>query len=1406
MTRTPADRTTRRERPARARRTRTPLFPQLLATAVERDPAREAVRFEGRSLTYAQLDERSSKLARVLIARGLGPGDYVAVSIPRSIESVLSVWAVVKTGAAFVPVDPNYPDDRIRHMVGTSGVAVGLTVASARSRLPETVQWLVVDDADTAATVDSQSGEPVAYSDRVRTLRADDCAYVIYTSGSTGVPKGVMVTHGGLNNLLTEQQRVLGASGESRVMHFATPSFDTSLFELLLTLGASATMVIVPTGIVGGAELEDLIATERVTHVVGTPSMLASVDPSGLDSVEMGLVGGEVCPPELVQRWGTARFHNAYGPTETTIITNISPVLAPGDPVTIGGPIPGVQSYVLDARLQPVPVGVAGELYLAGPELARGYIGQPAMTAERFVADPVGGGRMYRTGDVVRWIVRDGNRDIEYLGRSDSQVKLRGFRVELGEIDTVLSAHPSADFVATVVRELASGDQALVSYVLPTSADGFDADALLAHARQALPRHMVPSALVQIDSIPLTPVGKLDTAALPDPVFETREYRAPQTDAERRVADAVADVLGLDSVGLDDDFFELGGNSLLAAKLAGRLGAAFDRRVQVKTLFEVSGIADLAAALDAESGAAPYVPLEPQPRGDRIPLSLAQQRMWFLNRFEPESTAYNIPVALRLSGDLDHTVLADAVRDLVARHEVLRTVYPEFDGVGHQVVLPAAEVAVDLEPVPVPEADIAAVVAEFVAAPFDVTADVPVRVRLFRLAPAEHVLVLSLHHISADGYSLAPLTRDVMTAYLARSGDAAPAWRPLAVQYADYALWQRRVLGNEADAESVVAQQIAYWTDQLAGAPDVLELPTDRPRPAVQSVAGGQVPVQVPVEVHRAVAELAQQTNATTFMVVHAAWAVLLSRLSGSDDITVGTPIAGRGEPELDDLIGMFVNTLALRTPVDRGETFADFVARVRATDLGAFAHADVPFERLVEVLDPVRSTAHHPVFQVGLSFQNLERTEFELPGLALSAVELEHHTSQFDLHLIVGDTFDDAEEPAGIVGSLTYASALFDETTAQTIADRFARVLADLVAEPQQPVGDGALLDDAEHSAVLTAGTGPRHDVTAATLPDLFAEQVRVRPESPAVVADDVTWTYGEFGARVFRLARHLIASGVGPDSRVVLAMPRSVELLVAMYAVSAAGGAYVPIDPDQPAERVAYLFDLADAALVLTDGATDVPSTTAPIVDVTAVDTSVYAADPVSDAERVSALRGGHAAYVIFTSGSTGRPKGVAVPHSAVVNQLVWKRDAFGLGASDAVLLKTAATFDLSVWEFWSASVSGGVTVVARAGGQQDPEYLTALIADHGVTTLHTVPTMLEALMTVGDGTLSPSVRQVLAIGEALPADLAQRFRKTNSATLVNLYGPAEAAVSVTAHVVSAADRVSVPIGVPEWNTGVR
>ncbi|GAB2626438.1 amino acid adenylation domain-containing protein [Prescottella soli] len=1398
----------RRERPARRNRSRSTTLPQLLAAAVERDPSATALVCGDRTRSYEDLDAWSSRLARVLIERGVGPGDLVAVAVHRSIESVSSVWGVAKSGAAFVPVDPNYPADRVAHMVTDSGVVVGLTTAEARESLPDTVEWLVLGD-EFDRLLAERSADPVTFADRTRTLTDADPAYVIYTSGSTGKPKGVVVTQAGLGDFCAEQVRRYQLTPQSRTLHFASPSFDASVLELLLAIGAGSTMVIAPPTVYGGDDLAELIATQRVTHGFVTPAALASVDPAGLDTFCDVVVGGETCPPDLVARWAAPgrRFFNGYGPTETTIMTAISDPLAPGEPITIGGPTQGMSLVVLDDRLRPAPVGVAGELYVWGPGVARGYHDRFALTAERFVACPFGepGQRMYRTGDVVRW---NTNQQIEYVGRSDFQVKIRGFRIELGEIDAAFADHDDVDFAATVAHESTTGSKVLVSYVHPVAGRRVDTAALIEFVGRSLPRHMVPATVMVLDEIPLTPVGKLDRQALPAPVFEAREFRAPTTAAEDLVASVFADILDTPRVGLDDDFFELGGNSLIATQVVSRLSAAVGAQIPVRAVFEASTVEALAAHVADASGGDARPALVAGERPERIPLSLAQQRMWFLNRLEPDSAVNNIPIAVRLSGDLDVAALRAAVLDLIARHESLRTVYPDRSGVGHQVILPVGQPlpGVDLEPVAVRADDVAARVVAVATSRFDVSDEVPLRVRLFAVSPTEHVLALSVHHIAADGSSMGPLVRDVITAYTARAAGAPPQWAPLPVQYADYALWQRNVLGAETDPQSLLSRQIAFWQERLAGVPDQLDLPTDHPRPAHQSYAGATVGADVDAATHRALVELGRVHNASPFMVMHAALTVLLARLSRSDDIVVGTPIAGRGDAALDALVGMFVNTLALRARIDPAEPFADLLARVRAADLDAFANDDVPFERLVEVLNPVRSTSRHPLFQVGFSFQNMRIGALALPGLEVSPLDVDLDLAKFDLHATIADNTDDDGTPAAFAVNFTYATDLFTEATVRRIAQMYVRILRAVVADPSTPVGDLDMLDPVERERALTEWNATDRPLDAgATLADLFDARVAAAPHAPALVAETERLTYVEFDTRVNRLARRLIAMGVGPETRVALAMRRSVELLVGMYAVAKAGGAYVPINPDHPADRTGYILETAQPVCVLTtarDGFETDEHT--PVLHVDTVDGSGIADGPVVDRERTAPLRAGNTAYVIFTSGSTGRPKGVAVSHAAVVNQLEWKRAEYGLGASDAALLKTAATFDLSVWEFWSALTSGGRLVVAAADGHRDPGYLNALMRREQVTTLHVVPSMLQALLVESGDRLPESLRRVLAIGEVLPADTAARFAATNTAELVNLYGPTEAAVSVTAQRVGAVDgAAAVPIGRPEWNT---
>ncbi len=812
--------------------------------------------------------------------------------------------------------------------------------------------------------------------------------------------------------------------------------------------------------------------------------------------------------------------------------------------------------------------------------------------------------------------------------------------------------------------------------------------------------------------------------------------------------------------------------------------------------------------------------------------------MWFLNRFDNQTAVNNIPLAVRLTGTLDTEALRQAVADVVDRHEVLRTVYPETaDGQGVQVVLPAGHSAIDLTPIEVSEAEISDRISELVLTGFDVTAAVPVRAELFRIAgsmdgsqPDTHVLVFVVHHISGDGWSVRPLARDVMVAYSARSRGEAPAWAPLPVQYADYALWQRETLGSEGDPGSLIAQQVAFWSDTLAGLPDQLDLPSDRSRPAVASNRGGVYEFSLDAQLLRELNALARANGASLFMVVHAAFAALLARLSGSDDIAIGTAVAGRGEAVLDDAIGMLVNTLVLRSAVDPAEPFTELVKRTKDTDLAAFAHADLPFERLVEILNPARSQARHPLFQVMLSFQNTGEAAFELPGLEVAGVPLDVVTAKFDLHLNLADRFDAAGAVDGMTAEFAYATDMFDADTIAGVAARLVRMLTAVVADPSVTIGDVELLDSVESTEVIERWNDTAHPVDpAATLVSMFAAQLARTPDAPAVTFEGTSLSYAEFAARVNRLARHLIALGVGPDSMVALGMRRSIDLVVGMYAVSVAGGAYVPLDPDHPADRTRYVLDTARPVCVLTTSRDGFDAGATQAIEIDVVSLADYSDEPVTDAERRAPLRPSNTAYVIFTSGSTGRPKGVAVSHAAIVNRLVWMQDEYGLDDTDVVLQKTPATFDVSVWEFFWPLQVGARLVVAKPDGHRDPAYLVQVITDEQVTTAHFVPSMLSVFVAVLDAAAAgPSVvtqaaasgpdaaaeeradecttlRNVFASGEALPAATAQRMQELTGARLHNLYGPTEAAVDVTYHEVTEDDTVSVPIGAPVFNTQV-
>ncbi|MEU1547072.1 non-ribosomal peptide synthase/polyketide synthase [Nocardia sp. NPDC005745] len=1405
---------------------------ERFARAAALDPDAVAVRDGARSLSYAELDEWSNRLARRLAAAGVGPETLVAVALPRSAELVVALLAVLKAGGGYLPIDPAYPDDRIEYVLDDARPICA--IAGAATELPRGWFGGPVIDVD-APNLTEFSGAPVTDADRRAPLHRAHAAYVIYTSGSTGRPKGVVVPHRNVLRLLDNTRRRFGFGPADVWTLFHSYAFDFSVWELWGSLSTGATVVVVDYYTSRSPQqFRDLLIAERVTVLNQTPSafyQLVAADAAGPEAefaLRTVIFGGEALEPQRLAGWfarypDAPRLVNMYGITETTVHVSYREIdRHTGSSSVIGTALPGLTVRLLDDRLRPVPVGVPGEIYVSGGQLARGYLHRPALTAARFVADPYAGdgSLTYRSGDLARWTSEG---ELEYLGRADQQVNLRGFRIELGEIEAaLLDACDAVREVAVVVRTDLVDEPRIVAYVVAVddSDDSIDAAALRQAVAYRLPEHMVPAAIVPVRRIPLTVNGKLDRAALPAPRFESTVYRPPSTPSERVVAEVFAEVLGsARPVGADDDFFALGGSSLLAAKAVSRIGAALGRTVGVRALFEAPRVADLAAVASTVAMGGTRPALRAAPRPERMPLSPAQQRMWFLNRFDPSSTAYNIPVALRLAGRLDVAALQAALGDVVARHEALRTRYPQVDGEPVQFIADAADATPELRPIDIAEDEVPRRIRELAETTFDVTAEVPLRLRLLRVVRAgarpadghgEFVLAGVLHHIAADGSSIAPFVRDLMLAYIARRDGTAPEWTPLAVQYADYALWQRALLGAEDDPDSMAAREIAFWSETLAGLPDQLALPTDRPRPAKQTLRGDKVPLTIGARLHADLVALGRRHGATLFMVVHTAFAVLLARWSGAGDIAIGTPVAGRGAAELDDVIGMFVNTLVLRVGVDGGEPFAGLLARARAADLAALEHATVPFERLVEVLNPVRSTARHPLFQVGYSFQNHERGQLRLPGLEVDELDFDNGVAQFDLHLFAVDAYDADGAPDGIELALRYATDLFERPTAFRFAAQLRRVLETVAVRPDLPVGDIDLLGT-DRSLVLAEWNRTRQPVPRATPADLIAAQIARTPGAVALV-DATTGAelrYAEFGEQVNRLARKLIAHGVGPESTVVLAMRRSPELVVAMYAVVCAGGAYVPIDPDHPAERIAHIMSTAAPAVLLTTSRDGLPAgTNRTAMEVDRLDLAEFAATPITDAERVRALRPEHPAYVIFTSGSTGLPKGVTIPHAAIVNQLAWMTGEFGLGANDRVLLKTPATFDLSVWEFWSPLVTGGRLIITAPGAERDPDQLRALLRRHGVTVLYAVPALIGMLLAVEPGAALPeTLRRVLAIGEALPPATAADFLRRHPAgtALDNLYGPTEAAVSITAFPVRTPPEHTVPIGSPVWNSRV-
>ncbi|WP_139115297.1 amino acid adenylation domain-containing protein, partial [Pseudomonas sp. 58 R 12] len=1346
------------------------------------------------SISYAELNRQANRLAHHLIGQGIGPEVLVGVAVERSFDMVVSLLAVLKAGGAYVPLDPQYPRERLLHMLEDSGVRLVLTQSHVAMPLPEGMATVDLADAHLALCPES---------DPQITVFSQNLAYVIYTSGSTGKPKGVAINHAALTEFSSIAAGYSRLTSEDRVLQFATLNFDGFVEQLYPALTHGATVVLRGPELWDSARLYEEIIAQGIT-LADLPTAYwnlflldcLAAGPRAYGSLRQIHIGGEAMPLDGPAQWlkaglGHVRLLNTYGPTEATVVSSVLDCTSGTELIgatasPIGRSLPGRALYVLDRDLNLAPLGAVGELYIGSScGLARAYLNRALLTAERFVPDPFGetGERLYRTGDLARYRA-DGV--IEYVGRVDHQVKIRGFRIELGEIEALLLAQDG-------VREtlVLAADNQLVAYLV---SEQTDAEALKSTLREQLPDYMVPAHLVFLERMPLNPNGKLDRQALPKPDASQSQqlWVEPVTELEQQVAAVWADILGAERVGLTDHFFEMGGHSLLAMQVVSRLRNLLGREIALRSLFEQPRLQGFVAALSTDSGTPLAPPLLAVGRDQPLPLSYAQERQWFLWQLDPDSAAYHVPGVLRLKGQLDQAALQRSFDTLVARHESLRTHLQQDGERAVQVI--AANTSVAITRSDVEEAALRTHVEAFIAQPFDLTQGPLMRVGLLRVADDDHVLALVQHHIISDGGSMQVLVDELVHLYVAYSQGQTPQLPDLPVQYADYAVWQR----NWMDAGEKT-RQLDYWRGLLGGEQPVLELPLDHPRPTQQSHRGASLEINVPSALVSALRTQAQRQGVTLFMLLLASFQTLLHRYSGQRDIRVGVPVANRNRVETERLIGFFVNTQVLKADIDGQQTVAQLLAQVKQRALDAQAHQDLPFEQLVEALQPERNLSFNPLFQVLFNHQTQASARDErqpLPGLSVSGLAWDSQTAQFDLSLNTHESIE------GLAASLTYATDLFEPATLARMARHWLNLLQGMVGDVQQRIGQLPLLDHREQQTAVHGWNATTRDYPLQRCVHQWIEdQAAFTPDAPALAFAGQQLSYTELNRRANRLAHRLISAGVGPDVLVGLALERSIEMVVGLLAVLKAGGAYVPLDPEYPRERLAYMLQDSGVKLLLTQAHLLEQLPIPQGLDSLVLGESWF--EGYAEHNPDIALDGENLAYVIYTSGSTGQPKGAGNRHSALTNRLCWMQEAYGLTARDSVLQKTPFSFDVSVWEFFWPLMTGARLVVAAPGDHRDPAKLVSLINHEHITTLHFVPSMLQAFLQDPQVTTCQSLQRIVCSGEALPVDAQQQvFAKLPQAGLYNLYGPTEAAIDVTHWTCVDEGQATVPIGEPIAN----
>ncbi|MDP1419335.1 non-ribosomal peptide synthase/polyketide synthase [Peribacillus simplex] len=1375
------------------------LIHELFEQQVARTPEAVAVVYEGGQLTYQELNEKANQLAHYLQKRNIGPESLVGICVERSPDMIIGLLGILKAGGAYVPLDPSYPENRLRYILENSKIQVLLTKEALLGWLPEGIQAICLD-RDQAAISKESSLAPVSG------VTANNLAYIIYTSGSTGNPKGVMIEHHSVINRLQWMQKNYPLSEQDTILQKTPFSFDVSVWELFWWSFVGARVCLLPPGgEKDPAMIEECIERYRVTTMHFVPSMLstfldymeqskAKKDVSSLCQV---FTSGEALNTEQVRRFKgvfydfqQTKLSNLYGPTEATVDVTYYDCDLENEQmlIPIGRPIDNTELYVLDQNQQMVPIGVAGELYLGGVGLARGYFNRPELTAERFIPHPFKEGeRLYRTGDLVRYL-NDSN--LEYIGRIDNQVKIRGFRIELGEIEAVLHNHSSVKEAVVLVREDHPGDKRLVAYVVGEGNTGEWRE----HLKTQLPNYMVPAYFVEMEAMPLTPNSKIDRKALLalDGQSMSVDIVSPRTPVEELIASVWSQVLGMGNIGVQDSFFELGGHSLLATQVVSRIQEVFQIELPVRELFEYSTVEALAKRLDQlrkGDKKREIPPLMPMERGGAIPLSYAQERLWFIDQFTPNSALYNMPMVCRLTGNWVPEALETGWNQLIERHESLRTVFHEVDGHPVQQIQPYAfrslsQMDLTMLSPEEREAEVKRLMQQETEVPFDLGEGPLIRTILLRVGEEDWVLLCILHHIVSDGWSMGVLLEEWIAFYEEATDEKVAELEPLPIQYADFAQWQKGWLKEE-----LLEQQLHYWQEELSGELPLLQLPMDRPRPAVQTHHGSTHTVLLSRSLRDKLNELSRQEGSTLFMTLLAAYQSFLSRYTGQEDILVGSPIANRNYREIEGLIGFFVNTLVYRADLSGTLTFQDILSQVRQKALKAYEYQDIPFEKIVEVVQPERSTSHSPIFQTMFILQNMKQELPVLSGRRIDMIESHSPIAKFDLSVMAAET----EE--GLMFAFEYNKDLFDVTTIERMAGHFEKWLHEVSHHPQKSLNSLGMLSEFERDLLVETWNDTAMEMSQEGLIcDGFEDQVARRPDAIAVVDQMREWTYGELDALANQLAHVLQKKGVVPESVVGVYLPRSAELIASLLGILKAGGAYVVLDPLFPKSRLQYMIEDAGIQIVVTTAAQESLSEQVETVRVEEItDESV-----IAPKRRVKPE---HLAYIVYTSGSTGKPKGVMVEYRSLMNMVSWHQAVYQITAQDRATQIAGIAFDSAVQEIWPYLTAGAVLYLSTEELRINPEALRDWLIDSRITASFAPTPILERLLKLS-WPEKTDLRFIITGGDQLTQYPSEQI----PFAVINQYGPSENTVVTTDCYVPVGMTTGTPsIGRPIANTEV-